>query len=105
MSWKLMNIVVLDGFVMNPGDMSWAPLERMGSLTVHDRTPPDQTAARAHDADILLTNKTRLSTEVIRELPRLRFISLLSTGCDMVDRAAARARGILVIVPNCPSVP
>jgi glycerate dehydrogenase len=91
-----MRIVVLDGFTTNPGDVSWAALEALGSLTVHDRTSPGDVVARAADADVLLTNKTRLGRAEITALPRLRCISVLATGHDVVDSAAARERGIPV---------
>jgi glycerate dehydrogenase len=91
-----MRIVVLDGFTTNPGDVSWAALEALGSLTVHDRTSPGDVVARAADADVVLTNKTRLGRAEITALPRLRCISVLATGHDVVDSAAARERGIPV---------
>jgi glycerate dehydrogenase len=91
-----MRIVVLDGFTTNPGDVSWAALEALGSLTVHDRTPPGDIVARAADADAVLTNKTRLGRAEIAALPRLRYVGLLATGHDVVDSAAARDRGVPV---------
>jgi glycerate dehydrogenase len=91
-----MRIVVLDGFTTNPGDVSWAALEALGSLTVHDRTSSGDVVARAADADVVLTNKTRLGRAEITALPRLRCISVLATGHDVVDSAAARERGIPV---------
>ena len=75
-----MNIVVLDGYTLNPGDLSWEELSHLGTLTVHERTSPAELPARALDADILLTNKTPLSAESIRALSRLKFISVLATG-------------------------
>ncbi len=89
-------IVVLDGHTLNPGDLSWDALRSLGGLTVHDRTPPDQTVARAKDADIVLTNKTRLTAEVLAQLPQLKFVAVLATGYDVVDVKAARAHGIPV---------
>jgi glycerate dehydrogenase len=91
-----MNIVVLDGYTLNPGDNPWTALEGFGHLTVHDRTPEDLIESRAADADILLTNKTPLSAETLSRLPKLRMISVLATGYNVVDCAAARARGIPV---------
>jgi glycerate dehydrogenase len=91
-----MKIVVLDGYTLNPGDNPWTPLEALGSLTVHDRTPEELIITRAADADILLTNKTPLSAETLARLPKLRMISVLATGYNVVDVAAARARGIPV---------
>ena len=69
-----MQIVVLDGYTLNPGDLSGAGLEALGPTTVYGRTPPDQTAARAAESEIVLTNKTVLSPEIIRQLPRLRHL-------------------------------
>ena len=64
-----MQIMVLDGHTTNPGDPSWAPLERLGSLTVFDRTPAAEVVARARGADVVLTNKTPLPADVIANLP------------------------------------
>lgn len=91
-----MNIVVLDGYTLNPGDLSWAPLEALGSLTVYDRTPPELVLERAKNADAVLTNKTPLSAESIAELPNLRYVGVLATGYNVVDIEAAAARGITV---------
>jgi len=91
-----MRIVVLDGFTTNPGDVSWGAIEAVGAVTVHDRTPPREVVARAADADVVLTNKTRLGRADIAALPRLRCIGVLATGHDVVDSAAARERGIPV---------
>ncbi len=95
-----MRIVVLDGHTLNPGDNPWHPIERLGELTAYDRTPPAEIVDRARDAEILLTNKTPLSAETLEALPRLRFVSVLATGYDVVDVAAARQRG--VVVSNVP---
>lgn len=89
-------IVVLDGHTLNPGDNPWDDLEQLGHLIVHERTPETRVVERAIDAEIVLTNKTRMPAEVIDALPRLRFISVLATGYDIVDVAAARARRIPV---------
>jgi glycerate dehydrogenase len=91
-----MNIVVLDGYTLNPGDNPWAALARCGELTVYDRTPPDQVIGRAAEADIVLTNKTVLTAETIAALPRVRFIAVLATGYNVVDIDAARRREIPV---------
>ena len=91
-----MNIVVLDGFTLNPGDNPWTDVAALGDLTVHERTPVDQIVDRARTADIVLTNKTPLTAETLAQLPRLRFIAVLATGYNIVDTAAARARGISV---------
>jgi len=90
----LARIVVLDGFTTNPGDLSWEPLERLGQLTVHARTPPDRVAERIAEADLVFTNKTRLGVVDLDAAPRLRGIGMLATGHDVVDGAAAAARGV-----------
>ncbi len=91
-----MNIIVLDGHTLNPGDLSWAALEALGPCTIHPRTPPAETLARAAAGEIVLTNKTALPREIIERLPRLRYIGVLATGYNIVDVAAARGRNIPV---------
>jgi glycerate dehydrogenase len=88
--------VILDGQTANPGDLSWSEIEAIGPCTVHARTAPEDIVARARDADVLLTNKTVLSGELIRSLPRLKYIGVLATGYNVVDVEAARDRGIPV---------
>lgn len=87
-------LVVLDGHTTNPGDLSWAPLQALGELTVHPRTPPHLVVERIADADVVLTNKTRLDGQLLAAAPRLRGIAVLATGHDVVDGAAARRLGI-----------
>ena len=92
-----MKIVILDGYVENPGDLSWAGLEALGELVVYDRTPFNDNAEilrRIGDAEVVLTNKTPLTKEVLDKAPNLKLISMLATGYNVVDAAAARARGI-----------
>jgi glycerate dehydrogenase len=89
-------IVILDGYTLNPGDLDWAPLAALGDLTVYDRTPPGHILERAAGADILLTNKVPLSSDTIAALPQMRCIGVLATGYNVIDTAAARARGIPV---------
>lgn len=91
-----MNIVVLDGYTLNPGDNPWTPLETLGRLTVHDRTPQEMIPCRAAEAEIVLTNKTPLTAATLAQLPKLRMISVLATGYNIVDVSAARERGIPV---------
>lgn len=91
-----MNIVVLDGFTLNPGDNAWTKVEAQGDFTVYDRTPAEQIVDRSAGADIVLTNKTPLSAETMAQLPDLKFISVLATGYNVVDVAAARERNIPV---------
>jgi glycerate dehydrogenase len=91
-----MNIVVLDGFTLNPGDLSWDQLKSLGACQIYDRTPPDELLRRAAQAEIVLTNKAVLAAEHIRQLPQLKYIGVTATGTNIVDLAAARARGIPV---------
>ncbi len=91
-----MNIVVLDGFTLNPGDLDWAALRALGPCAIHDRTPPELVLERARDAEAILTNKTVLHGDTIRALPRLRYVGVLATGYNVVDVAAAKERGISV---------
>lgn len=96
-----MKIVVLDGFTANPGDLSWKGLEELGTITVFDRTKPEETVARAADADIVLTNKVIISREIMMQLPQLKYIGVLATGYNVVDIEAAHERSI--IVTNVPA--
>jgi glycerate dehydrogenase len=91
-----MNIVILDGYTINPGDNPWTPVETLGECTIHDRTPPELVLERAKDAEIILTSKVKLTEAVLAQLPKLRYISLLATGYNNVDVAAAARRGIPV---------
>ena len=96
-----MNIVILDGYTENPGDLSWEGFEALGALTVYDRTPfdrgTDEILRRARGAEILITNKTPLSGETLRALSdRLKYVGVLATGYNVVDVAAARELGIPV---------
>jgi len=91
-----MNIVVLDGYTLNPGDLTWKDLEALGQCTVYDRTSPQETVSRAKDAEMVLTNKTVLSSDVIKLLARLKYIGVLATGYNVVDIEAARNSGIPV---------
>jgi len=89
-------IVVLDGYTENPGDLSWEKLEAMGELTVYDRTPADKVIERIGDAEIVYTNKTPISRDTLEACPNIKFISVLATGYNIVDIAAAKERGIPV---------
>ncbi len=96
-----MKIVVLDGHTANPGDLSWAPLEAFGELTVYPRTAPEEVVKRAKDAEVVLTNKVNISEEIMAQLPQLKYIGVLATGYNVVDVEAARRRG--VVVTNIPA--
>ena len=94
-----MKMVILDGYTENPGDLSWSELEKLGELTVYDRTSltdEEEIAARIDNADILLTNKTPVSAAALDKNPGVKYISVLATGYNIVDVEAARARGIPV---------
>lgn len=91
-----MKIVVLDGYTLNPGDLSWEGLEALGELTVYDHSLNDQAVERARGAEIVMTNKVELSREVIGALPDLKYIGVQATGFNVVDIEAARERDIPV---------
>ncbi|MBN1589595.1 MAG: D-2-hydroxyacid dehydrogenase [Pirellulales bacterium] len=97
----MVRIVVLDGYALNPGDLSWESLESLGDCTVHDRTPEGETAARAAEAQIVLTNKVAFDRDTIERLSQLKYIGVLATGYDIVDLDAAAKRAI--VVTNVPS--
>lgn len=91
-----MNIVVLDGYTLNPGDLSWDGLGQLGSCEIFDRTSADAVIERAQSAEIILTNKVVLNREILQALPRLRYIGVLATGFNVVDIEQARAQNITV---------
>ena len=91
-----MNIVVLDGYTLNPGDLSWDALQKLGPCAIHDRTPPEQVVERARNAEVVLTNKALLPRDAIAALPKLKYIGVLATGYNVVDIAAAKECGIPV---------
>lgn len=94
-------IIILDGFVANPGDLSWEPLSALGELTVHEYTAPQDVIDRIGDAPIILTNKTVISADIMAACPNLRYIGVLATGYNVVDVAEAKKRGI--VVTNVPA--
>lgn len=91
-----MKIVVLDGHTLNPGDLCWDGLARLGDCTVFDNTSAEDVVGRAVDADVVITNKVRLRAETLDRLPRLKYVGVLATGYDVVDVAHARTKGIPV---------
>ena len=91
-----MKSVVLDGYTTNPGDCSWDSIAKHGSLQVFDRTATDEIQQRAAGAEVVLTNKTQLTAEILAGLPDLKLISVLATGVNVVDLDAARGQGITV---------
>ena len=96
-----MKIVVLDGYTLNPGDLSWDDLKGLGHCTVHDRTAPDQLVERGKGAQVLLTNKVILDREAMGQLPELAYIGVLATGINVVDVETALDRGI--VITNVPA--
>lgn len=96
-----MKIVVLDGYGLNPGDLSWEVMQALGEFTVYDRTAPGELLERAAGAEVLLTNKTVITAEDMASLPSLKYIGVLATGYNIVDIQAAKERGI--IVTNIPA--
>lgn len=96
-----MKIVVVDGYTLNPGDLSWEPLKELGEVTIYDRTAPNETVERCIDAEMVLTNKVIFNAEVINALPKLKYIGVLATGYNVVDTKAATEHN--VIVTNIPA--
>ena len=96
-----MKIIVLDGYGLNPGDLTWKGFEELGELTVYDRTSPSELLERAAGAEALVTNKTLITSENMDALPDLKYIGVLATGYNVVDIDAAKARGI--VVTNIPA--
>lgn len=95
------NIVILDGYASNPGDLDWHLLEELGNVTVYPRTSDEEKVERAKDADIILINKVQMDEETIAQLPRLKYIGVQATGFNVVDIEAAKRQGITVT--NIPS--
>ena len=96
-----MKIVVLDGYTLNPGDLTWDGLKKIGEVEVYDRTPSELVAERAKDAEIIFTNKTVLGEAEFSQFPKLRYIGVLATGYNVVDTDAAKRRNI--VVSNIPT--
>ncbi|MGY5958245.1 D-2-hydroxyacid dehydrogenase [Kosakonia sp. BK9b] len=96
-----MKIIVLDGGVLNPGDLAWHALEQLGDVTVYDSCNTEQVAERLAGADIAITNKVVLDDTLFSQCPALKMIAVTATGYNVVDIAAARARGI--VVSNVPT--
>lgn len=91
-----MKIVILDGYTENPGDLSWEGFEKLGDLTVYDRTPSDKIIERIGDAEVVYTNKTPITRETLDACPNIKFIGVLATGYNVVDVNAAKEKGIPV---------
>lgn len=91
-----MKIVILDAYAANPGDLSWDEFAALGELTAYDRTAPEDVAARIGDAEVVFINKVRLTDDIFAACPNLKLVSILATGYNIVDLAAAKRRGITV---------
>lgn len=91
-----MKIVVLDGYTLNPGDISWEGMEALGEVTVYDRTKEEDIVSRIGDAEVVYTNKTPLTKETFEACPNIKFVGILATGYNIVDVDAAKERGIPV---------
>ena len=96
-----MNIVFLDTYTTNPGDLSWKEFEKLGNVTTYDYTPRELVVERCKEADIIIDNKVVIDAQIIEQLPNLKYIGMLSTGFNVVDISAAKERGI--IVSNVPT--
>jgi glycerate dehydrogenase len=96
-----MKIVVLDGYCLNPGDLSWEDMASLGDLRVYDRTSPSELLNRAEGAEVLITNKTLITGNDMEALPQLKYIGVLATGYNVVDVESAKEKGI--VVTNIPA--
>jgi glycerate dehydrogenase len=96
-----MKIIVLDGHTLNPGDLTWERLSALGEVVIHDRTPADKIIERSIGAEVLITNKTPFTEEIMKSLPDLKYIGVLATGYNVIDTIAAKKRNI--IVTNVPA--
>lgn len=91
-----MQIVVIDGYTLNPGDLDWGGLKALGNVTFYDRSSPAETVVRCREADVILTNKAPLDAEILSQLPRLKYIGVTATGYNIIDVDFARKKGIVV---------
>ncbi|MBQ9960364.1 MAG: D-2-hydroxyacid dehydrogenase [Firmicutes bacterium] len=91
-----MKLVILDGFAINPGDLSWDDLAKIGDVTVYDQTLPHQIAERIGDAEAIFTNKCIINEEILEQCPQLKFIGVLATGYDVINLDDCRKRGVAV---------
>ncbi|RRB03928.1 D-2-hydroxyacid dehydrogenase [Larkinella rosea] len=91
-----MNLVYADAYTLNPGDLDWSPITSLGSVTLYDRTAPDQLIERLKDADMVLVNKVKINRQTLEQLPKLRYIGVTATGYDIIDVKAAREQDIVV---------
>ena len=90
------NAVILDGYTENPGDLNWDYLESVFNLTVYERTPQELVVERAKDAEVVIVNKVAITEDILKDLPKLKFVATLATGFNQLDTVALRKRGIPV---------
>ena len=91
-----MRIVIMDGSAANPGDLDWKPFEAIGDVAAYDYTPSDKIIERASGAEVVITNKTPFTEQIVAQLPDLKYIGVLATGFNVVDLKACAQRGIAV---------
>ncbi|MBE9465474.1 D-2-hydroxyacid dehydrogenase [Dyadobacter subterraneus] len=91
-----MNIVILDGYTLNPGDLDWAPISNLGNTTIYDRSTADEIVERAKDADVVLVNKVILNDTLLSQLPKLKYIGVCATGYNNIDIVSTKKHGIIV---------
>ncbi|NIJ55407.1 glycerate dehydrogenase [Dyadobacter arcticus] len=92
----MMNITILDGYTLNPGDQDWAPILKLGNVSIFDRSQGDEILERAKDAEVLLVNKVVLSESTLSQLPKLKYIGVMATGFNNIDIAAAQKNNVTV---------
>lgn len=92
-----MKIVVLDGFAVNPGDLSWDFLGKYGEFDVFDKTPDPECAEKCAGAEVVFTNRAKITAELLDSCPTVKYVSALGTGFDMIDIEACRLRGVAVV--------
>lgn len=91
-----MNIVILDGYTLNPGDLDWLPIHKLGHADIYDRSNADEIVERAKDAEVLLVNKVMLNEAILDQLPKLKYIGVMATGFNNIDINAAKKHNIIV---------
>ena len=96
-----MKIVVLDGYALNPGDLSWEKLKHLGDCIIYDRTSREEVLLRSEGSDVLITNKVVISRDLMDQLPTLKYIGVTATGYNVIDVRAAKERNI--VVSNIPA--
>lgn len=91
-----MNIVILDGYTLNPGDLDWTPISNLGNITIYDRSSSEEIVERAKDADVILVNKVVLNDTILSQLPKLEYIGVCATGYNNIDTVSAKKHNITV---------